>query len=280
MQQRRWVSYIYRYREQKRCEIAGFVKVQRITGKEMDVARIRMGLKMYKDYPCCATAYLLLHGQARKFTTIDFAAGERDTLLKSVELPWKRPLEELASFPEYEGLYFLCDDGEELAGIWTAEEFHIEQVQPDIPTINYEQNKEEQIEEENQEDDWFAAQAQVACSCQEMISQYPKLPVFAGSQILDGVKIGPQDIGRLDMAYWKLSMNSFVSHGYYKYQYLMLGRVKMNKQECYVLGVPGIFTNKERYLANLFGFHVFLPVKRTRVLTGNFGYWVSQIIDM
>ena len=34
MQQRRWVSYIYRYREFVRCEIAGFIKVQRISNKE------------------------------------------------------------------------------------------------------------------------------------------------------------------------------------------------------------------------------------------------------
>ena len=49
MQQRRWVSYIYRYREFVRCEIAGFIKVQRISNKDTDVTRIRMGMKMYKE---------------------------------------------------------------------------------------------------------------------------------------------------------------------------------------------------------------------------------------
>lgn len=74
---------------------------------------------------------------------------------------------------------------------------------------------------------------------EEMLTTYPKLPLFAGSQIVDGVKIAPQDIGKLDMANWKLGVNSFLAHGYYKYQYLMLGKVKMNKAELHVIGVPG-----------------------------------------
>ena len=93
------------------------------------------------------------------------------------------------------------------------------------------------------------------------------------------MKIVPQDIGKLDMENWKLAVNSFLAHGYYKYQYLMLGKVKMNKAELRVIGVPGIFTNKERYLANMFGFRVFIPVQKTKILTGNFGYWVSEITE-
>lgn len=344
MQQRRWVSYIFRYRNYERCEIAGFIKVQRINIKSTDVTRIRMGLKMYKEYPCVCTAYLLLHGQARPFTTIHFMASERDTILTSVELPWNDPLGDGVAFPEYEGIFFLCDDGEQLAGMWVAEKYDIRQVrlpgklpvvtvdlpEPEQPSMEdelVEPESEEPMLEENpvepeaetsgeeltepeaeepvSEDEWSEPEQQMqeepseipqiqipeesslfseeasekdVCSCSEMLSTYPKLPLFAGSQILDGVKIVPQDIGKLDMANWKLGVNSFLSHGYYKYQYLMLGKIKMNKSEAYVIGVPGVFTNKERYLANMFGFRVFVPVKKTKIMTGNFGYWVSEIV--
>lgn len=361
MQQRRWVSYIFRYRNYERCEIAGFIKVQRINIKSTDVTRIRMGLKMYKEYPCVCTAYLLLHGQARPFTTIHFMASERDTILTSVELPWNDPLGDGVAFPEYEGIFFLCDDGEQLAGMWVAEKYDIRQVrlpgklpvvtvdlpepprieekpvepeaqtaeeelpepeaqmteekstEPEIQVVEDElpeqeapvseeepesgapvseeawREPEQQMQEEPseipqiqipEESSLFSEEASEkdVCSCREMLSTYPKLPLFAGSQILDGVKIVPQDIGKLDMANWKLGVNSFLSHGYYKYQYLMLGKIKMNKAETYVIGVPGVFTNKERYLANMFGFRVFVPVKKTKIMTGNFGYWVSEIV--
>ena len=78
---------------------------------------------------------------------------------------------------------------------------------------------------------------------------------------------------------WKLGVNSFLAHGYYKYQYLMLGKVKMNKAELHVIGVPGIFTNKERYLANMFGFRVFIPVRKTKILTGQRGVLGGWKID-
>ncbi len=344
MQQRRWVSYIFRYRNYERCEVAGFIKVQRISNKSTDVTRIRMGLRMCKDYPCECTAYLLLHGQARPFTTIHFMENERDAILTSVELPWNDPLGDGAAFPEYEGVFFLCDDGEQLAGIWLTEHYDLRQVQvakvikgepagTDVirsgmegeksleAAVRVEMTKPEasvreagsmeitrsedesaspesrDVEELQSEDEAAVEPTEIpkiqipvsqpvieevrekdSNSCSEMLSTYPKLPLFAGSQILDGVKIVPQDIGKLDMANWKLGVNSFLSHGYYKYQYLMLGKVRMNKAEAYVIGVPGIFTNKERYLANMFGFRIFIPVKKTKIMTGNFGYWISEIV--
>lgn len=288
MQQRRWVSYIYRYREYVRCEIAGFIKVQRISNKDTDVTRIRMGMKMYKEYACTCYAYLLWHGQAKPFTAVQFAAGERDTILTSVELPWSNPLGDGVAFPEYEGVYFVCDDGEILAGIWAPEHYDLRQVQvadkPELleeeaPMIEYAGAGVKLPDENVEEIPQIPLPADMANGYEEMLTTYPKLPLFAGSQIVDGVKIAPQDIGKLDMANWKLGVNSFLAHGYYKYQYLMLGTVRMNKAELHVIGVPGIFTNKERYLANMFGFRVFIPVRKTKILTGNFGYWVSEIAE-
>ena len=110
-----------------------------------------------------------------------------------------------------------------------------------------------------------------------MMNTYPRLPLFADSQFVECVKIVPQDIGKLAMSNWKLGVNSFLSHGYYHYRYLMLGKVKFDKGESYVIGVPGVFTNKEKYLANMFGFNVFIPAKKTKIMTGNFGYWISEV---
>ena len=293
MQQRRWVSYIYRYREYVRCEIAGFIKVQRISSRNTDVTRIRMGMKMYKEYACTCYAYLLWHGQAKPFASVQFKAGERDTILTSVELPWSNPLGDGVAFPEYEGVYFVCDDGEILAGTWTTERYDLRQVRVADEQTGMQsgtQPADEQIrmqpgiqpaDEEPEVDEIprILLPGESADSYQEMLSTYPKVPLTTGSQIIDGVKIVPQDIGKLDMENWKLAVNSFLAHGYYKYQYLMLGKVKMNKAELRVIGVPGIFTNKERYLANMFGFRVFIPVQKTKILTGNFGYWVSEITE-
>ena len=115
-------------------------------------------------------------------------------------------------------------------------------------------------------------------ACEEMLDTYPKLALFADSQITECVKINPQDIGKLHMSNWKLGVNSFLSHGYYQYRYIMLGKIKMNdNEEKVVIGVPGVFTHKERYFANMFGFGRFVPVKKEKLITGKFGYWVSEV---
>ena len=115
---------------------------------------------------------------------------------------------------------------------------------------------------------------------QEMIDTYPKLPLFPDSQFIECVKIAPQDLGKLAMGNWKLGVNSFLSHGYYHYKYIMLGKVEFDTRDCYVIGVPGVFTNKEKYLANMFGFTIFIPIKKSSVLTGQFGYWISEVSNV
>lgn len=357
MQQGRWVSYIYRYRNNVRCENAGFIKVQRLVHKTEDDVRIQIGLKLYKKRACTCTVYLLYDGnKAKHLTDIRFAAEERDTIMSRIEVPWQDPLRDGVGIDAYDGLFFRCDDGEMLTGLWNEYTVSPEQIQvvetagrteQELPeqrvkqaetdaaerTERIETDATEQAERtertetnvakrtERMETDaaeqaerterteqmgteaaertermsrepseQMRAEAQTPAeseiaetltsqdSWQMILDTYPKLPLFADSQFLECVKIAPQDIGRLAIGNWRLGVNSFVSHGYYHYRYLMLGRVRFEQGECVVIGVPGVFTNKEKYLANMFGFDTFIPVKKTSVLTGNFGYWVSEVL--
>ena len=130
----------------------------------------------------------------------------------------------------------------------------------EIPTISFDGFK----KEENS----FAA----------MLASYPKLPMYGVSELFDCVRIRPKDIGKLDIGNWKLGVNSFLTHGYYTYQYLMLGNMNFEDGKKHpVIGVPGIYTSREKYLANMFGFDQFIPVKKTGGRNGQFGYWIVEI---
>ena len=123
-----------------------------------------------------------------------------------------------------------------------------------------------------------AEQREYADAFEKMLGEYPKLPMYGATEFFDCVRIHPRDIGRLDMRNWKLGVNSFLTHGFYTYQYLLLGKMRFdNGSEHAILGVPGIFSNREKYLANMFGFEQFIPVKKTGVKTGEFGYWIVEI---
>ena len=115
-----------------------------------------------------------------------------------------------------------------------------------------------------------------------MLQEYPKLPMYNVDELFDCVRINPNDIGRLDISNWKLGSNSFLTHGYYTYQYLMLGKMRFGDGKRHaVLGVPGVYTNREKYIANMFGFNTFIPIKKTGVRsganTGQFGYWIVEL---
>ncbi len=271
MRKGRCVSYIYRYRDDRRCENAGFIKIQCVSNGSENQARIQIGLKLYKKNECCCKIYLL-HGNAgRYFTDINFCAKERDTIMKRMFVSWDNPLDNGVPLDEYSGLFFLCDDGEQLMGIWDNK---------NISPKNIIISKNEKIQEVK-EIPTIELKNAYQDACDRMLDTYPKLAMFADSQITECVKINPQDIGKLHMSNWKLGTNSFLSHGFYQYRYIMLGKIKIDdEKEKVVIGVPGVFTNKERYIANMFGFGQFIPVKREKLITGKFGYWVSEVSRM
>lgn len=123
---------------------------------------------------------------------------------------------------------------------------------------------------------------------EEILATHEKLPLLPAydrvsgrhAEIFECVKITPNDIGLLDMENWRLGVNSFLTHGFYHYQYLMFGRVVFHEGEMshsYILGVPGVYSSKEKYLADIFGFDRFVPSQETMVKTGSFGYWIIDI---
>lgn len=289
MRKGRCVSYIYRYRNNERCENAGFIKIQCVSNGNENQARIQIGLKLYKKMECKCEVYLLHGNSGRLLTEMNFCARERDTIMKRMFVPWDNPLGDFVSLDEYSGLFFLCDDGEQLLGVWDNKYISPEDIIIS-KTERLDKKEEKKIEEkkikvEEKADNsvvdkipTIKLENEYSDACEEMLNTYPKLALFADSQITECVKIEPQDIGKLHMNNWKLGENSFLSHGFYQYRYIMLGKVKLNNdEEKVVIGVPGVFSNKERYLANMFGFGNFVPVKKDRLLTGKFGYWISEV---
>jgi hypothetical protein len=72
--------------------------------------------------------------------------------------------------------------------------------------------------------------------------------------------------------------NSFVMHGFYTYRHLLFGKVaKNNSGTEYFIGVPGMYSNRERYLATMFGFCNFRKSHRSDYANPYFGYWYMEV---
>lgn len=92
----------------------------------------------------------------------------------------------------------------------------------------------------------------------------------------DYLKIKPEDFVILAKKYYPLITNSFLKHGYYNYQHLILSREMHKDGEHYYIGVPGNFYDKEKQIAVLFGFESF-EGKTEPAKSGDFGYYMITV---
>ncbi len=106
-----------------------------------------------------------------------------------------------------------------------------------------------------------------------LFESYPRIYPFEDNEIAMCVKIEPKDIGYLPVDAWILSNNSFLLHGYYCYNHLIFAKKKDRFGCCYILGVPGIYHNRERFMARMFGFENFKSIRKRDLRQGDFGYW-------
>ena len=111
----------------------------------------------------------------------------------------------------------------------------------------------------------------------KIYESYPRIYPFEDNEITMCVKIEPKDIGYLPAEAWVLSNNSFLLHGYYCYNHLILAKIKERSGFRYILGVPGIYHNRERFMARMFGFDCFKSVRRRELRQGDFGYWYVPV---
>lgn len=115
----------------------------------------------------------------------------------------------------------------------------------------------------------------------QLCAAYPQIHIFPEA---DTVVIKPKDMVVLTEEYHALAANSFVLHAYYNYRQLLLLRYREQKQAVYYLGVPGIYYEREKRIAHLFGFEGFengesrlVNEDRRRAYTGCFGYYMKQV---
>ena len=112
---------------------------------------------------------------------------------------------------------------------------------------------------------------------QNFFEHYPRIYPFEDNEVILCVKIQPKDIGMLPKELWGLSNNSFLMHGFYCYHHLIFAKLKDRYGCRYILGIPGIYHNRERFMANMFGFEEFKSIRRRELMQGDFGYWFLTV---
>lgn len=108
----------------------------------------------------------------------------------------------------------------------------------------------------------------------QLCSIYPTVHPIGDD--VDFIKITPVDFVVLRQEYQNLVRNSFLLHGYYNYNYILLGKYP----DKYYIGVPGIMHEQERIAAAMFGFVGFERAEAPKEQKENrdrFGYYMMEV---
>lgn len=104
---------------------------------------------------------------------------------------------------------------------------------------------------------------------EQILDSYERIHPYGDERVY--VKLEPKDFIILQSKYQHLVNNSFLLHGFYNYRYIILG-----KENDYYLGVPGVFYEREKMVALMFGFEAFeCPGGIARA--GEFGYYLRKV---
>lgn len=115
----------------------------------------------------------------------------------------------------------------------------------------------------------------------QLCKNYPQVHIYPEA---DTVVIKPKDMVILTQEYHELATNSFVLHAYYNYRQLLLLRYHQGMEISYYLGVPGVYYERDKRIAYMFGFEGFengesrlVNENRRQVYVGCFGYYMKQV---
>lgn len=104
---------------------------------------------------------------------------------------------------------------------------------------------------------------------EQLLATYERIHPYGDSRVY--VKLEPKDFVILPSGYQHLVNNSFLLHGFYNYRYLILG-----KEKDFYLGVPGVFYEREKMVALMFGFEAF-ECEGGNAEEGKFGYYLRKV---
>lgn len=114
-------------------------------------------------------------------------------------------------------------------------------------------------------------------SWKRLTESYPHVTPFFDEEIHNCLQLSPKDLSLLGSFGVSCGNNQFFLYGSHAFQHFLLGKMEHEDTICYILAVPGIYAERERLLANLFGFPYFKSARAKNAQPGHFGYWYRTI---
>ena len=261
---RRFVAYVYEYRKGKKEENCGFVKVES-WGERCTMELHLQCPGILAGTECKSYAFVRAEKKMRGIL-LDSCKTEANGVRHILETSPRNIGGQRVALEEIGGMVFLTELGAFFGTEWDDIEI--------IPEL-FEEFSEEDSPEEEQEEPPTEEENVTATEVQQErhMPGEPYTP-FEDGDFFNCRKIKPGDLSCFSGKNCPLRQNRFLLYGYYNFGHLLLC-TKENGQQ--ILGVPGIYDQQERFMANMFGFPFFRKSREIQVPGRQGGYWYRLI---
>ena len=283
-QYRRIVSYLYKYGNGKKGENTGFVRID--TRPEGIRIHFRIkDLRMMDERRLKVYFYFHKENRLQLVFVDEFLCVRGNCEYKKIVFPDLTD----ADFEKLNGVVFLDRDSLLYGSCWDEREISEdlfaekeEVLELDIEKENYinesdknrmTNQKNEIIEERGIEENRYSSETELEETAIEetseetviepkgILSQFPPINLDGAEDSIQAARITLTDISLLPSREWPLAENVFLKQAYEKERHLLLGKIHMpGGNDTWVLGVPGTYDNREKYLAGIFGFGNYITV--------------------
>lgn len=280
---KRFICYLYEYQEGRRIRNIGFCKVE----SSEDGCTVSIHGKGWgMNSPRKLSLYLFWRENGK---CLGVYQGELGNVSPALNYRLSYTEEDVGSKARYdrvEGIILCGENGPRYAAVWTDEAVDISRMEPaekeemteekeEEPEEPEEPNEEEPVPEENEPEPFYFDEEEEDSKPEIAEQECQTTCRFRCT------KIQRQDLSRLIRREWQLANNSFLLHGYYNYHHLAF----LQEGENLYLGVPGVYSEKERRAAQAFGFPGFVNYEEEMLDLpegekedrADFGYWCRQV---
>ena len=296
----RILSYLYRYEKSEKKECFGFIKAEQKSGTlkltiQIDDERLLQGVEL-------KLAFYEKQGESWQVWQIDTVIAQEHKEELSLLYPANR-LPNGFRIKEQSGVLLFYQDSFYYGSVWIGEEIPAEVLEPlrwhkvedtvkSEPETEQESKAEETALQEDVEEENEAEEAALQEDVEEeseseeafvddfekmwinSIKEKPIVNNIFNTAFYEGCKISTAQLEQFGEEADSLKSNQFLLKGYERYKHLLAGKVRYAGEERYCIGVPGIYENREKYMADIYQFPVFLSLTENRMKTGSFGYWL------
>lgn len=262
----RFVSYLYEYKNNQKMQNRGFLKAESRNGSFKLEIHIKDAALSF-GIPVEIYGYTRIHDALFGILLGSTQSG-KETIHCQIEASCALANAPDQSFSDLKGIILLCNGVFSYASAWddllidpqtfttSPEPDEITESIPDEPSLTVEE---------------------VSTPAENILSHYESFDPFSDGFISECVKIGLKDLPSLQQNGWSIGLNPLIAHAYDEHQHLLLGHIVSENQDIHILGIPGTYHPKEKFMAQMYGFPYFKAANTSSDSVLPFGYWYRPL---